>query len=194
MDSMLYGLDIETDTTTGGLDPSTSAIIAVAVSTADKTVQQVFTGSEPTLLADLHNFLNELPSGIIVTWNGSSFDLQFIETRSKMFGIATRWELNPSKRPPKYSPVGGTPVRAVLGSHAHADIAYAYQETANTLNVPWSLKPVAVAFGMNPVEVDRENTHLLTASELHDYVVSDAYVTAVLASRLTKYELDSCVD
>jgi hypothetical protein len=57
-------------------------------------------------------------------------------------------------------------------------------EYATDNNVKWSLKPVARSLGMDPVEVDRANTHLLSQEVLAEYVASDAVVTARLAEIL----------
>lgn len=195
MNNMLYGLDIETDTTTGGLDPTTSEIIAVAISTADGTLQKVLSGlSERELLTQMHSYLESLPAGVVVTWNGSSFDLAFIEARAAIHGIATGWTLSESKRPAKYTPVGGHVVRAVLGRHAHVDIAYVYQEFADQNDLTWSLKPVATELGLAPVEVDRTRTDLLSQLELDAYVASDARCTAALAAKLSPQQLAAAVD
>ena len=81
----LYGLDIETDTTTDGLDPAVSAIVAVAVST--DTRDHVFTGSEPSILRHLDRLVSRLPAGLLVTWNGATFDLPFLDCRSRQVGV-----------------------------------------------------------------------------------------------------------
>ena len=81
----IYGLDIETDTTVDGLDPSVSRIVAVALSTGG--VDELFDGPEDELLAGLDERLGELPPGVLATWNGSAFDLPFIADR------AARWRL-----------------------------------------------------------------------------------------------------
>ena len=67
-DLPLYGLDIETDTTTDGLDPHVAAVLAVAL--AGEDFSAVFDGKETDLLADLDQHLADLEPGILVTWNG----------------------------------------------------------------------------------------------------------------------------
>ena len=56
-----YGLDIETDTTIDGLDPATSPVVAVAVSTVHGDT--VLTGAEADILERLDDLLASLPTG-----------------------------------------------------------------------------------------------------------------------------------
>ena len=81
----LYGLDIETDTTVDGLDPSRAASVAVGLATPEG--DEVFLGDESGILARLDRRLAQLPAGVVVTWNGSSFDLPFLAARAS----ATVW-------------------------------------------------------------------------------------------------------
>ncbi len=81
----LYGLDIETDTSIDGLDPTVGAVVAVAVSSAERDV--VLTGDESLLLARLDRHLAGLAAGTIVTWNGASFDLPFLAERARRRGV-----------------------------------------------------------------------------------------------------------
>jgi DNA polymerase elongation subunit (family B) len=181
----IYGLDIETDTAINGVSPHESSVISAAVASADASVCKVFdASSEYALLEELLSCLEGLEPGVVVTWNGSGFDLAFLAERMRIIGLAHPWTLWPSSRTAKYPPVGGHTVRAKLSSHIHADIAYAYKELAAENAIEWSLKPMARHLGHDPVEVDRAATHLLSASELRAYVASDAVVTAALAEHL----------
>ncbi len=81
-----YGLDIETDTTIDGLDSRCSAIVAVAISTTEG--DEVFMGDEESVLLGTDSFLSLLDPGVIVTWNGSSFDLPFIMERADRLGLS----------------------------------------------------------------------------------------------------------
>ncbi|HZU71479.1 MAG TPA: hypothetical protein VE990_01790, partial [Acidimicrobiales bacterium] len=80
-----YGLDIETDTSRGGLDPRRCRIVAAALATEAYVV--VMTGPEKRILANLDDKLARLPDGVLVTWNGSSFDLPFIADRAARLGL-----------------------------------------------------------------------------------------------------------
>ena len=92
----VYGLDIETDTSLGGLDPQRAPIVAVAVAGAGPS--HVFTGEEPTLLQQLDDHLRTLPAGVLVTWNGARFDLPFLADWAAMCGTPLALELVPDRR------------------------------------------------------------------------------------------------
>lgn len=183
--SIIYGLDIETDTTVNGFDPSVARILSVAVATHDGAQRVVLDhDDEHTLLTELLAALGGLEPGIIVTWNGSGFDIAFLIARFAHHRMSHGWDTWPSSRASKYPPVGSHPLRARLGAHSHADVAFAYKEWCDEKGVEWSLKPVARALGRTPIEVDRAATHELSASVLRAYVASDAEETAFLAVRL----------
>ena len=78
--SQWYGLDIETDTTINGLDARVAAIVAVAVSTAEEDF--VLLGEELNILKDLEELISSLSPGVLITWNGNSFDMPFIAERA----------------------------------------------------------------------------------------------------------------
>ena len=79
---IVYGLDIETDTTTNGLDPAVARVLTVALSSDG--VDEVFCGDEAMLLRELDLRLAELEPGVIATWNGAAFDLPFIADRASL--------------------------------------------------------------------------------------------------------------
>ena len=181
----IYGLDIETDTTIDGRDPLVARILSVAVATADRSTCVVFEShDEQEMLESLNATLNALPAGMVATWNGSGFDLAFLMHRASVHNVVLDWQVTDSDRTSKYPPVLGTVLQGTLGPHRHVDVAYAFMEYAADNNVKWSLKPVARSLGMEPVEVDRANTHLLSQEVLAEYVASDAVVTACLAEIL----------
>ena len=192
----LYGLDIETDTTplkgfsSRGLDPKTTKIINVAISTRDGEI--VFRGAEEQLLLSLDRFMRNLPVGLIVTWNGAVFDLPFILSRAQTLGIELGLTISHAENiRPKYEPLpghqGGYHGAWLSHSsvpHAHLDVAYDIEKHINSLGIQWSLKPVARHYGLSPIDVDRAAIHLLTPEQQDDYVASDARVTRILAERL----------
>ena len=190
----LYGLDIETDTSVNGLDPSVAAVTAVAVASADGPV--VFTGAEHRVLADLAKWLSDpsvLP-GVVVTWNGSAFDLPFLASRAAHNGISLALQLRPDPAfPLKYPPAVGWPhaVRATIGPHGHCDLMPLWRPWAAEHNISAGLKAVAAAVGIEMIEVDRTRIHALTAGELADYVASDAVGTLALARRSGPLPVDS---
>lgn len=199
-----YGLDIETDNSTNhGLDPFRSTITEIAVATADGG--EVFTGSERTILSDLDEYLRELPAGLIVTWNGLFFDVPFIATRAEEIrhNIGEAFHLIPQPGlKPKYDYLPGfteaqtfTFERLGVGpQHSHLDISLAWKSFAESFGtklvdgktkpvVPWSLKPVAKAAGIEMFEIDRTRLHDYSDEDRNRYVLSDSSGTRELALR-----------
>jgi DNA polymerase elongation subunit (family B) len=183
-----YGLDIETDTTVNGLDPTQAEIVAIALTMPYSSVQDVvLTGPEAQMLRDLDQLLQELPPGVLVTWNGAAFDLPFLAERARRAGVPMHLRLaeDPSLdgagRP---SRDGRSAYRASWGAHRHLDGYRLYRaDVGRTLGLPCGLKPMAKLVGLEPVEVDREQIHQLSAQDLHEYVASDARLARELVVR-----------
>ncbi|HET9442738.1 MAG TPA: 3'-5' exonuclease [Acidimicrobiales bacterium] len=180
----LYGLDIETDTAAGGLDPGRAAVVAVALS-SDGIGQLVLTGAEPALLAALDAHLAELAPGVLVTWNGGAFDLPFLSTRAAAAGVRLGLELawdGAGHRP------GRAPLPGHVGSyaatwhgHRHLDACRAWRRLSEP-GEPCGLKAVARSQGLEPVEVDDPGgIHRLPLGDLRRYVASDALLARRLA-------------
>lgn len=185
-----YGVDIETDTTANGLDPSVAEIVSIALWSPDVS-EVIAGGTECERIERFVELLDSLPDGVAVTWNGSVFDVPFIEDRARMNGVATGFVLQADPAIiPKYDFLPGhtSGYRARLRRHRHADIAYAYRGYAMDHLEPkgWSLKPVARALGIEMVEVDRARVHELSPEEVASYNLSDARGTYLLAERLGK--------
>lgn len=180
----IYGLDIETDTTVDGLDPSVSRIVAVALSTG---TDELFDGPEDEILAALDQRLAELPPGVLATWNGSAFDLPFIADR------AARWRLRLGLRTVadpgirhRHAPLPGHDhcYRAAWFAHSHLDAYRLYRDDVGpALRISCSLKSIARFVGLAPIEVDRERIHDLSREALHAYAASDARLARVLVER-----------
>ena len=123
----------------------------------------------------------------MVTWNGSVYDLPYLQERYRRHGLSTslRLRYDPSVEV-KYEPLPGHPggYRAAWGEHSHVDISPLYRAEAQRRGVRHSLKPVYQALsGLAPLEVDRERMHLLSTAERHAYVNSDTVITRWLAVR-----------
>lgn len=179
---VLYGLDIETDTSTGGLDPRLSAVIAVAVSTADGT--RVFDGEEAALLTELDEHIRSLPAGVLVTWNGSKFDLPFLNDRAGAvaveLGLRVAFDPQiPLGRGALVGHAGG--YRGRWYHHGHLDAFRAFADIGGALAHSCSLKTMAKLFGLRPVQVDASRVHDLDRASLHAYVASDAEAARALA-------------
>lgn len=194
-----YGFDIETDTTIDGLDPEVAPIIAVAIATPDHHL--VFTGPERDILVDTERALSDLEPGVLVTWNGSGFDLPFLARRLVEHDLAhglLTWpapELG-SRRSGDGERLGR--VRGRWGAHRHLDAYLAYRsDVGRSLGIPCGLKPLSRLVGYSPVEVDRTAMERLTPDELREYVASDAVLARRLALRrhpsiVASIDPDSC--
>ncbi|MEM9464398.1 MAG: 3'-5' exonuclease [Actinomycetota bacterium] len=181
----LVGLDIETDTTVDGLDPSRSEIVALALS--GEGFELVFDGDEATLLAAADLALADLTASVLVTWNGAGFDLPFIARRAARLGLdlGLSLEFDPSI-PGRHVPLPGEParVRGRWHHHRHLDGYQVFRsDVGQTLPVSCGLKPLARFVGLPIVEVDRTRIHELSAADRRAYVASDARLARALVER-----------
>lgn len=175
-----YGLDVETDTAQGGLDPRRCRILAAAVAVSGGVT--VLTGREAHLLAGLDGLLRSLPPGTLVTWNGSAFDLPFLADRARACGVplGLRLRLDPglvSRHPPLAGHAGA--YRARWYGHGHLDAYRAYR--ALVRDGSCALKDVARRHGLPVVEADPARVHELAPELLRRYVARDAELALVLA-------------
>ena len=181
----MYGLDIETDTESGGLDPAAAGIVAVAIAGAGWS--RVFRGPEADLLAATDRLLAILEPGVVVTWNGGRFDLPYIADRAGLLALPLGLGLEPmaavaGSRDPLPGHEGG--YRARWHEHAHLDAYQVYRaDVGASLGLPCGLKPLARFVGLEPVEVDRSRIHELAGPQLEAYVASDAVLARELALR-----------
>ena len=182
---MVYGLDIETDTTVDGLDPAVAPVVTVALS--NDGFDEVFTGSEHTILRDLDDRLAELAPGVIATWNGAAFDLPFLADRASLLGIPLGLRLRPDPGLClDHEPLPGhdAAYRARWFRHGHVDAYRLYRaDVGPALRVSCSLKSIARLVGFTPIDVDRTRIHDLSHEILHAYAASDARLARVLTER-----------
>lgn len=186
----VYSFDIETannkELGEDGLDPRRSRVTSVSVS-SDSEDWVFDDDNELNLLTSLSGLITSLDSGILVTWNGSAFDLPFLHDRYKINALpGYPILLRPSSRPTKYAPIGGHTCGyhadgLLWGKHLHADIQWAWESRAKEMDVKWSLKPLATALNLNPVIEDAANLHLISSESRAKYNLSDAVVTRKLA-------------
>jgi DNA polymerase elongation subunit (family B) len=182
---LLYGLDIETDTTLNGLDPAVAAIVAVSVSSEDDDTL-TFRGPEKQLLRALDRWLRARPSGVLVTWNGSGFDLPFLADRAARHRVKLGLRLTPdASLPHKHAPLAGhdAPYRARWHRHLHVDACCVYR-TLLPAEASGALKAVARGAGLAVIEEDRRRLHELDPGALVRYVASDADLARQLAARV----------
>jgi DNA polymerase elongation subunit (family B) len=182
---VVYGLDIETDTSVDGLDPAVAPVVTVALS--NPAFDEVFAGREDEILLELDERLAELEPGVIATWNGAAFDLPFLADRAALHGIGLglRLRLDRSMEM-RHTPLPGHPgsYRARWHNHGHVDAYRLYRADVGTaLRVSCSLKSIARLVGLRPIEVDRTRIHDLNHEALHAYASSDARLARVLTER-----------
>ena len=178
----LVGFDIETDTSVGGLDPETAGIVAMAVST--DSGDEVFTGTESEILRRTDELLAAMGPGLLVTWNGASFDLPFVARRAEMLGIPLGLEVrdDPTRRTNREP--GRRSVRGRWHRLVHLDGYLLYRaDVGRSLGLSCGLKPLARFVGMQPVELDRAQLHLVSQEQMTAYVASDARTAADLVRR-----------
>ena len=182
---MVYGLDIETDTTIDGLDPAVAPVVTIGLS--NDGFDEVFTGPEHEILQQVDDRLADLEPGVIATWNGAAFDLPFLADRAALHGIRLGLRLQGDRRlqldhPPL--PGHSFAYRARWFRHGHVDAYRLYRaDVGPALRVSCSLKSIARLVGFTPVDVDRTRIHDLSHEILHAYAASDARLARVLTER-----------
>lgn len=173
---LVYGLDIETDTTIDGLDPAVAPIVAIAVCTRDH--DHVFDGAEAEVLRGVDQLLRSLEPGILVTWYGSGFDLPFLQARATAAHIPLGLRIEPLDLDASRG------VRGLWHAHRHLDAYRVYRnDLGRLLDLSCSLKSVSRFLGYEPMEVDVEHLHHLPLAELRAYVASDARLSRAAALR-----------
>lgn len=179
-----YGFDIETDTTTDGLDPASSRITAVGV--AGRGWVQAFAGPEHRLLTDVDHFLARLPTGHLVSWNGAAFDFPFLHDRAATAGVPLGLRIEPDAHLLlTHQPLAGHRLayRVRWWGHGHIDAYLELRPTAHRVGSSARLKAFAALNGIGCVEHDYERLADLTPDSLAAYVASDAVAALVLADR-----------
>ncbi len=168
-----------------GLDPDVSPVVAVAITGAN--FEWVFDGAERDILERTDAAFADLPPGVIVTWNGSGFDLPFMADRARQLGVelGLHLSLDPciaGRREPLPGHTGS--YRGGWFSHRHLDGYQLFRaDVGVVLGVSCGLKPLARLAGLPVVEVDRERIHELSVEERRAYVASDAHLARALVAR-----------
>jgi len=183
LEPLLYGLDIETDTSTGGLDPHESRVLAAAIASPRGT--QVITGPEPKLLAQLDSAFASLAPGVIVTWNGGGFDLPFLAARAERAALPIGLRVWPDGRVVgrPLQPGGAVAYSAAWHHHGHLDAYRLYRHVRLALGVSASLKSLARHLGLPAIEPDASRVHELSPADLAAYVARDAELAVEMAHR-----------
>jgi DNA polymerase elongation subunit (family B) len=162
-----------------------SPIVGVAL--VGEGVEVVLDGPEPQLLAGLDRALASLPPGVLVTWNGSAFDLPYLADRAGRAGATLGLSIRHDETIVlSRDPLRGHPgaYRASWYDHRHLDGYRLYRsEIDPESGLSCGLKSLARHFGLDVVEVDRARIHELSRDELRRYVVSDALLARELVAR-----------
>jgi hypothetical protein len=123
---------------------------------------------------------------VLVTWNGSGFDLPFLHDRAATAKVRLGLRMTPdASLPHKHAPITGhaLPYRATWHKHQHLDACCLYR-TLLPEDTSCALKRVARGAGLPVVEEDRERLHELSAGALVRYAASDAALARALAARV----------
>jgi DNA polymerase elongation subunit (family B) len=182
----IYGLDIETDTATDGLDPQVGRVLCVGLSGPGGELVLAHS-DEADLLRDLDRWLADLEPGVVTTWNGGAFDLPYLATRASLLGVSVglHLELDPAvilRQGPLPGHDGA--YRATWHAHTHLDAYRVFRsDVGRTFGLSCSLKSVAGLVGLAPIDEDPATVHELPPDVLHAYVASDARCTRELVLR-----------
>ncbi len=178
----LVGFDIETDTSRGGLDPRTSSVVATALAAGGG--DEVILGDEREILVRTDQRIAELGTALLVTWNGSGFDLPFLEHRARILEVELGLSTTEDPRRLSHREPGRRAVRARWHRMVHLDGYQLYRaDVGVTLGLSCGLKPLARLVGLTPVELDRAMLHEEDQDSIARYVASDARIASELVRR-----------
>lgn len=182
----VYGLDIETDTETDGLDPQIGRILCVGLSGPGGELVLAH-HDEQALLLELDRCLAGLTPGVLATWNGAAFDLPYLATRAQRLAVplGLHLQLDPAMVL-RHGPLPGHDgaYRATWHGHTHLDAYRVFRsDVGRTFGMSCSLKSVAGLVGLAPVDEDASRVHELPRDQLYSYVASDARCTRELVLR-----------
>lgn len=197
--------DLETDNSEGhGLNPGKAGITEFAARAAGDDVV-IAHESERQLLSEAVEFINDYADEVdyLQTWNGSGFDLPFLQKRLDLHNITSGLSIvhNPDLKPkyPSDFIEGCFDGTWTVGDKTlgHVDVQWMYRDVCHTIALSrgesldaagalkkyWSLKPMCGALGFHMHVEDRMNLHLISAERRAKYALSDVYGTDFLGSR-----------
>jgi len=188
--SPVIALDIETDTEPprDGLDWRSTRVVSVACYAGSDLFDQLVLvdrehGGEGRILDALGTWLSRRDRDVVVSWNGTRFDLPMLANRAGESGSALRVDCR--ARP--LVRIAGAPdayralYEGTIEQHPHLDIgARLWKPWARDTWGNWRLKDVAARLGLNPVRQDASAGHLLSDEEMAAYNLSDTRITHVL--------------
>lgn len=181
-----------------GLDPRVSNVTSIAATDGLNTfaVDAPTPGSTTLILSDPESaeraMVNAFAAWVqsrdlsyrvgirLVGWNTTYFDVPFLIARGfNQFTVNTTDDDIPE---PKYGyPEWSDLVHssrqwnnAILGNCSIIDISHFFKDFAAKRGIKYSLKPVCQSLGIEMVEVNAEEMHLLTPAQVREYNMSDA--------------------
>jgi DNA polymerase elongation subunit (family B) len=182
----VYGLDIETDTATDGLDPRVGRNLCVGLSGPGGELVLAH-HDERALLLELDTWLADLGPGVLATWNGAAFDLPYLATRAALLDVELGLDLRLDPEVGlRHDPLPGHDgaYRAAWYHNTHLDAYRVFRsDVGRTFGLSCSLKSVAGLAGLRPVDADASRVHELPRESLYGYVASDARCTRELVMR-----------
>ena len=133
----IYGIDIETDTSSNGLDPAVAARASPSPCPAARSTRSSSVRRR-SCSRTLDTRLASLAPGVLATWNGATFDLPFIADRARLLGVGIGLHLCLDRRLTLDRPTlpgHGGAYRGAWGHHAHLDTFRLYGPAAG--RIPW---------------------------------------------------------
>jgi DNA polymerase elongation subunit (family B) len=186
----VIALDIETDTEPprDGLDWRSTRVVSVACYAGPDARDQLVLvdrqeGGERRILDALGTWLSRRERDVVLSWNGTRFDLPMLASRVGESGST----LCVDRRARPSEGVTGAPdsyarlFEGTIEQHPHLDVgARLWRSWARAAWGNWRLKDVAARLGLDPVREDASAGHLLSDAEMAAYNLSDTRITHVL--------------
>ncbi len=123
---LTYGFDLTTDID-DVVDPLANRVTAIGLATA--AGNELYEGDEHEIIELVNRRLAMLPAGVIVSWNGATFDLPFLAVRARLIGIDLDLTLHGDQRSllaDSTLPGLDRPCLASWGHHQHLDLRQVY--------------------------------------------------------------------
>lgn len=188
--SPVIALDIETDTEPprDGLDWRNTRVVSVACYAGPDPADQLVLvdrdeDGERRILDAVGDWLSAREQDVVVSWNGTRFDMPMLASRAGESGSKLRVDCRVR---PRIQVVGAPDpyvslYEGAIEQHPHLDVgARLWRSWARATWGHWRLKGVAHELGLDPVWEDASAGHLLSDAKMAAYNLSDTRITHVL--------------